>query len=354
MPATQYQISMEACTIVRCTSMTDRIPVTTQEGQPHKPLNPAAVATETDVTLTWEEPSITNGRVKEYKVLFSNKTFTTEKIVNAIVAKRAVFSNLHPWRQYNYTMSALTSRTLGYGPEAFGKFKTKPAAPLPVFDVKVEVKSGTRAVVSWKSPSVSVSVISTFEVLRQASKTVYVEGVEKFVNDTKTISLPVNAMNAEKESHPFQTVLSGLIPHTDYSITLRAIANSLVGRWSSTVTEKTLVEAPPKLEVPSVTVPPPQDTKVNKNTQLLVRIPKPDNTNGKIQTYAILVYKQCSEKTICYPVCSHILCTLSPLQNAHTKFVDLRQQFLMSEQSKSHRKKWRISGWWQCQMSMQN
>ena len=94
-PATQYQISMEACTIVRCTSMTDRIPVTTQEGQPHKPLNPAAVATETDVTLTWEEPSITNGRVKEYKVLFSNKTFTTEKIVNAIVAKRAVFSNLH-------------------------------------------------------------------------------------------------------------------------------------------------------------------------------------------------------------------------------------------------------------------
>ncbi|KAM4744035.1 usherin isoform 2-T2 [Anableps anableps] len=208
-PYHRYEVRVEACTMLGCSS-SDWSSVLTLEappaGQPAPLLDLISdprTSLQTSFLLTWSPPGQSNGRILHYEVYRRQESSDTDKTGAATVVYKNVSTSfkddrLQPYTAYQYQVWAVNSA--GYASSPWVSGRTGPAPPqgvgLPIFlDV-----SATSAVVNIHPPTQPNGVVSLFRVF--------------------SLDRNITTLLSEGTSH--QQTLHGLRPYTQYWVGVEA------------------------------------------------------------------------------------------------------------------------------------
>lgn len=154
-PFTNYTVSVQACTVIGCTSVGPRT-VQTLESIPFLIASPVpSPLSPTSVSIIWSPPAVPNGVIIRY-VLRRN-----ESVVFDGNSLSFTDSPLLPNQLYSYDIQAFTS--IGGGDRSSLSFITTPSdTPTGIAPPSVSAASSTAILASWTSPSTPNGVIQRY------------------------------------------------------------------------------------------------------------------------------------------------------------------------------------------------
>ncbi|XP_015250616.1 PREDICTED: usherin-like [Cyprinodon variegatus] len=208
-PYHRYEVRVEACTVLGCSS-SDWSSVCTLEAPPAGQPAPLLDLTtdpqsslQTSFLLTWSSPALSNGRILHYEVHRRQDALDTDKPGTATSVYKNVStsfkdSGLQPYTTYQYQVWAVNSAGNTSSPWVSGR--TGPAPPQGVGPPIVLDVSSTSAVVDILPPAKPNGIVSLFRV---------------FSEDHDNLTLL-----SEGTSH--QQTLHGLRPYTQYWVGVEA------------------------------------------------------------------------------------------------------------------------------------
>ncbi|XP_065178727.1 mucin-19-like [Sycon ciliatum] len=337
-PGTSYNVSIRSCTVAGCSSAPTSVInvarfVTSSEAPAAGVRQVIVNATATSVSISWQPPKEEQqfGRITAYRVsLWASDRLAKSKNQNDNLSLtinttnlHANISNLSPFFTYSY--SVIAENIAGVSPSEVGTFQTSYTNPLKPLSIRVAMASGQidRAVVTWSPPAIIYGIITEYQVLRKAVKTISVNGQERPLNDTGYQKLPVNATDGFTLNRQFSLETPVLHGATDYTFEVIAYIGDLASAGNSVFKYTTPPRAPPAVALPSdappVSVPSdrvrPLFPGFSPTSGLLLKLPAVDETNGPIKYYEVQVSPACDGKhtdAAPVPYTEFLQCTTCP------------------------------------------
>jgi len=156
MPFTQYQYRLEVNNNSPGVTSSPVVTYQTLPGLPSSDISLTLVAvTSLSATLVWTPPSRPNGVIQHYNISTATSTqgnnVTTTTTTNVGLVLTYVMTNLVPYTNYTFTVSACTSTGCQAGPSVWRITNEGPPAGMgvPVFPVT----NSTSLVINWSPPS---------------------------------------------------------------------------------------------------------------------------------------------------------------------------------------------------------
>ncbi|ESO94175.1 hypothetical protein LOTGIDRAFT_118598, partial [Lottia gigantea] len=257
LPYSYYIFKIEACTLGGCTKSDESLRVRTLQAAPEFDEGPTVISlTPASVEIKWKEPIRPNGVITSYSV---------ERRVNGSEAGTVLISTpatvlsyidedpfLSPFTSYDYRVAAENFAGAGYSP--WTTVVTKPSRPSGVMAPEVQVINSTAITVKWTTP-IKDNGLLEFYIIRLPEPRVEIRNTSQL-----------------------ETVISGLTPFTDYSVTLTACTSGGCSE-SVAVPVKTLAAIPGGIAAPNpIAV-----------SQLIISITwqPPSQPNGQIIAYEL-------------------------------------------------------------------
>lgn len=267
-PFTEYAVQLEACTSAGCTqsfSQTFYTSETEPEGQPAPVMGTASA---TSVTLTWNKPTESNGKITMYEVF--RKTISRlqkRSVSNGVVVHRTFEtegdfftfedSSLQPFTEYQYMVRASNSK--GYTSSPWQSVFTDQAAPQgvqpPIVSLLPDDVESLQ--ITWVTPYQPNGIIQSYQLQR---------------ND----SVPLSFTALEEKRY----VDTGLRAFTYYSYTITACSGGGCTTSEPTV-QQTKESAPLKVMPPTLFA--------ANSTSIRVTWQRPQITTGEISAYQLLM-----------------------------------------------------------------
>ncbi|KAM6960599.1 phosphatidylinositol phosphatase PTPRQ [Aplochiton taeniatus] len=163
---TGYKLRVAASTAIGESWLSDKddIFVFTPEDEPDSPPLDLAVVetTPSTATLTWTPPRSPNGVIRQYEVLYQNRSFSAT--LNSTAA-RATLSLLRPYSHYNVSVRAYTLR--GHGNQMSDTLRMLSGEDVPggpPYDLAYTSVSPSEVNVTWRPPLVPNGVITHYSL----------------------------------------------------------------------------------------------------------------------------------------------------------------------------------------------
>ncbi|CAL1538075.1 unnamed protein product [Lymnaea stagnalis] len=227
----------------------------------------AKAITSTDITVTWDEPKITNGIITGYKLFYTLKPedpiFFWEQLEIKQDIRSTTISGLQP--NATYAVSVLAYSSIGQGPMSHPvQVLTTQGVPYQPLNLKASAISPNAIEVHWDPPQ-EADTIKSYELYYNDS---HFRQTNRF-----TIDPPVNNYR-----------ISGLTPDTVYHIQVSAKSSRGEGPKTPTIQ----VQTPPfKPEAP------PENITGKHISEMEIQIwwkpPNPLKLNGKLKGYKVYV-----------------------------------------------------------------
>ena len=246
-PFTDYSYMIEACTSAGCTNSTATMNATF-EAKPDDFIDPIITNVTSDsLVISWFEPLSPNGIIINYLVSFANGT-----IIFASVSDFPTVNGLSPFTNYSFIVTAcnsvdcLDSNTV--------TIATLEAPPSNISAPSIKDLSSMSVEVSWKSPSQTNGLITTYRLRRDGI--VIFDGLA-FVYDDESLE-----------------------GDTQYVYTIEAV-NSVGSALSPSIVIHTQADIPSNIATPTTTV--------LNSTAIYVEWKEPESSNGDITAYKLFV-----------------------------------------------------------------
>ncbi|XP_003419924.2 usherin [Loxodonta africana] len=246
LPFSTYSYAVIACTIEGC-STSKPTNIKTPEAAPEGVSPPALQAiSATQINVSWSPPSIQNGKITKYLLIFDGKEHHAGQGHSLLV------SHLQPYTQYNFSLVACTNG--GCTATTSIATWTLEAPPQNMDAPRLQVTGSESIEILWKAPRTPNGQIRSYE-LRRDGAIVYT--------------------GLETHYHDFT-----LTPGVEYGYTVTA-SNSQGGILSPLVKVRTNPSAPSGMEPPKLQ---------SKNShEILVSWDPPVKMNGEIVNYTLFI-----------------------------------------------------------------
>ncbi|XP_063775500.1 usherin [Pseudophryne corroboree] len=288
-PYTSYRYQLEGCTSAGCSLSQESLVIETLPDAPSYVLAPDLWSeSPTSVTIRWKPPLHPNGVLEKFSI---ERRLKGAEDVHMVVtlpgdAPRQYMdetSDLNPWVTYEYRIVATTYNG-GTNRSDWSEVTTRPSRPVGVQAPEVTILGPYAAKVTWKPPLKANGEILRYEIRIPEPRVV--------ITDTTLLSYTV----------------TGLIPYTNYSVSVVASSGGGTYIGGSTESLPTLVTtqpAPPE-GVSPLSVVPVSETFIALTWQL------PSRPNGPDIRYELL------RRTILQPLASNPPEDLNLWQNIYS------------------------------------
>ena len=264
-PITGYIYILEVCTTL-CSSIRSTGISYTREAIPedvHPPILKALNAF--SIEIRWQIPGQPNGVITGYNIRRINDTghitmqWPGHNMTGVLMDNS---SDIRPYTNYSYTVTACTKIGCSTGPRGF--VRTLEAPPADVQPPRLQVRSARSIEVNWNEPAIPNGQIIWYTLYR----------------DDKKICNTTWACQFQRPSRGAYRYLDrGLKPHTSYSYVIEA--STIAGGTNSTASRgETPEDSPEGIHPPTLT---PQSS-----SSILVSWEEPSRPNGQIVNYSVI------------------------------------------------------------------
>jgi hypothetical protein len=274
-PGSTYNISVTASTIVGESEPSEEVSTTTDDEDPSPPVNVVAEnVTSRTVVVLWDPPVEPNGVILNYTVTFRGidspnpvgRDFHQSRTESTVVTS-AMLTGLIPGSTYNISVTAST--TAGES-EPSKEVSTTTDDEVPTAPARPNITDvlPTSFLVLWSPPTEPNGVIVSYQVTYTGIETL--NGVDSTFFESSVVTL----------DGPFeQTEITGLVPFSNYSVSVAAFTSAGSGSPSESVMIGTAPSAPSA---------PRNLTAVNITTnRFVVEWIVPADPNGPVFTYNV-------------------------------------------------------------------
>ncbi|XP_076763547.1 neogenin protein frazzled [Xylocopa sonorina] len=228
---------------------------------PSAPRNLSLVAVAArQVTLRWQEPEITNGKILNYYIYYKQEGVQRERVNSTQQKLEAVIRDLQPSLTYQFRVVALNERGPGMSSEVLQVTTlTEANVPGPPTNLEGHATSSVSIALSWDRPQVVNGRISKYIIT-------FVEG---------------DGEKVQRETTSTMHELVDLVPYTEYSIKVQAVNENGPGVSSRDIVLRTYSAQPTQ---------PPHNVTVEQisPTSIIIRWEPPmEGQNGIITGYKI-------------------------------------------------------------------
>lgn len=207
--------------------------------------------------LTWSAPEAPNGVITSYEVHRDG-----EEIATVTGDRKYTDDGLTPNTLYSYTIEAFN--VIGSTLSQVTNVRTLEGNPTGFEVLRLQALTAFTVMASWSAPTTPNGIIQRFELVRVTF------GPEQVIVDEMVVF--------NGASDVFSTVVSGLLPFTDYTFLIRACTSG--GCGSSGPSSVQTLEAPPSFQpAPNVTI--------QSATSVHVSWSSPPIPNGIITLYEL-------------------------------------------------------------------
>ncbi|XP_050991467.1 phosphatidylinositol phosphatase PTPRQ [Labeo rohita] len=250
-----YKVRVAASTAVGESPLTDEdyIFVMTLEDEPDSPPRNLSVVktTSSTATLTWSPPEKPNGIIRQYKVSYTNGTYSNT--VNS-TSPSATLRYLKPYTHYNVTVRAFTLH--GHGNQISDTLQMLSGEDVPgspPYDLTYENIGSSEVNVSWSPPLLANGIILFYNV--------------EYWNATHSLN---------QTTHVPYVILSNLRKYARYRVSVQAATQVGMGNHTSEILNITTLEDVPSGPVHNLTA------TIYSSTAVVISWDPPLEPNGRV------------------------------------------------------------------------